>query len=64
MPQDIGSAPILVLGDAHADKEAHRETLLATYEQTNASVALQVGDLQYYDLPVPTWFVAGKAGRT
>ncbi len=51
---------MLVLGDAHADEKAKREALLAAFGETDADRALQVGDLQYYELPVPTWFVAGN----
>ena len=51
---------MLVLGDAHANDDAHREALLATYDAVDAYSALQVGDLGYYDLPTPTWFVAGN----
>ena len=51
---------MLVLGDAHADDPANREALLAAYDAADADRALQVGDLGYYDLPVPTWFVAGN----
>ncbi|WP_135825393.1 metallophosphoesterase family protein [Halorussus ruber] len=51
---------MLVLGDAHADDADHRQSLLAAYRESNASVALHTGDLLYYDLPVPTYFVAGN----
>jgi Icc-related predicted phosphoesterase len=51
---------MLVLGDAHADEKARREALLAAYEASDADVAFQAGDLFYYDLPAPTWFVAGN----
>ena len=51
---------MLVLGDAHAAEAEKREALLAAYDAANADVALQVGDLQWYDLPVETWFVAGN----
>lgn len=51
---------MLVLGDAHADDPANREALLAAYRAADEEVALQVGDLLCYDLPVPTWFVAGN----
>ncbi|AGN00847.1 metallophosphoesterase [Salinarchaeum sp. Harcht-Bsk1] len=51
---------MLVLGDAHADEQSNRSALLAAYEEADADTALQVGDLLYYDLPVPTWFVAGN----
>lgn len=51
---------MLVLGDAHADAPDNRRALLSTYDATDADVALQVGDLMYYDLPVETYFVAGN----
>jgi len=51
---------MLVLGDAHADDPAHRRALLAAYETADADVALQTGDLLTYELPTPTWFVAGN----
>ncbi len=51
---------MLVLGDAHADEVPKREALLAAYEAADPDVALQVGDLQHYDLPVTTYFVAGN----
>ena len=51
---------MLVLGDAHADDEDNRAALLAAYDAVDADVAIQVGDLQWYDLPVETWFVAGN----
>ena len=51
---------MLVLGDAHADDPDNRQALLAAYERTDESAALQTGDLLYYDLPRPTWFVAGN----
>ena len=51
---------MLVLGDAHAADADKREALLAAYDAASADVALQVGDLQWYDLPVETWFVAGN----
>src|SRR6056297_1996248 len=51
---------MLVLGDAHADDPANRRALLAAYEAAGDDVALQAGDLLTYDLPVPTWFVAGN----
>jgi Icc-related predicted phosphoesterase len=51
---------MLALGDAHADAPERRDALLATYRATGAEAALQVGDLLYYDLPAPTWFVAGN----
>lgn len=51
---------MLVLGDAHASDPDRRAALLAAYEEAAADVALQVGDLGHYDLPVETWFVAGN----
>ncbi|WP_123533708.1 metallophosphoesterase family protein [Halosimplex salinum] len=51
---------MLVLGDAHAADPENRRRLLAAYEASGAEIALHVGDLEYYDLPVPTWFVAGN----
>ncbi|WP_135851698.1 metallophosphoesterase family protein [Halorussus salinus] len=51
---------MLVLGDAHADDPDNRRALLAAYDESDAAVALQTGDLLYYDLPVPTYFIAGN----
>ena len=51
---------MLVLGDAHAADSDNRAALLAAYDAADPEVALQVGDLEYYDLPVPTWFIAGN----
>lgn len=51
---------MLVLGDAHASDPDNRTPLLAAYEGAGADAALQVGDLEWYDLPVPTWFAAGN----
>lgn len=51
---------MLVLGDAHADDPENREALLAAYRAADEERALQVGDLLCYDLPLPTWFVAGN----
>jgi len=51
---------MLVLGDAHATTPDRREALLAPYRIEDPDVALHVGDLEYYDLPAPTWFVAGN----
>ncbi|WP_227355469.1 metallophosphoesterase family protein [Haladaptatus salinisoli] len=51
---------MLVLGDAHADDPDNRRALFAAYRASDADVALQLGDLMYYDLPKPTWFVAGN----
>lgn len=54
------SSPILVLGDAHASTAARRRALFAAYRASAAEVALQCGDLLYYDLPIPTYFVGGN----
>ena len=51
---------MLVLGDAHAADPDKRSALLAAYAAADSEVALQVGDLELYDLPAPTWFVAGN----
>lgn len=51
---------MLVLGDAHASAPDRRDALLAPYRIEEPDVALHVGDLEYYNLPVPTWFVAGN----
>ena len=51
---------MLVLGDAHAHTPARRRALLAAYEAADRDIALQVGDLLYYDLPVQTYFIAGN----
>lgn len=51
---------MLVLGDAHADDPANRRALTAAYSESDAETALQAGDLGVYDLPAPTWFVAGN----
>lgn len=51
---------MLVLGDAHADEPEKREKLLRVYQRVDEDVAVQVGDLGYYDLPKPTWFIAGN----
>ena len=51
---------VLVLGDAHAEDPTNRRALLAAYRAADERVALQVGDLGWYDLPRPTWFVAGN----
>lgn len=51
---------MLVLGDAHASEPEKRDALLATYRALEPSAVLQAGDLQRYDLPAPTWFVAGN----
>jgi Icc-related predicted phosphoesterase len=51
---------MLVLGDAHADDPENRRALFAAYREADAEVALQLGDLLHYDLPIPTWFIAGN----
>ena len=51
---------MLVLGDAHSDDPERRAALLAAYRAADPDLALQVGDLLCYDLPAPTWFVAGN----
>jgi Icc-related predicted phosphoesterase len=51
---------MLVLGDAHASDPDRCETLLELYRTLEPDRVLQLGDLEYYDLPVPTWFIAGN----
>jgi len=51
---------MLVLGDAHANEPDRRRALLAAYDASPSSTAIQLGDLMYYDLPKPTWFIAGN----
>ncbi len=51
---------MLVLGDAHADDAARQRALFAAYRDADADVALQLGDLLYYDLPIPTYFISGN----
>ncbi|QSW99900.1 metallophosphoesterase family protein [Haloterrigena alkaliphila] len=51
---------MLVLGDAHAAEPDRRETLLELYRTVDPDRVLQAGDLEHYDLPAPTWFVAGN----
>ncbi|WP_276254447.1 metallophosphoesterase family protein [Halomontanus rarus] len=51
---------VLVLGDAHASDPENRETLLEIYARVDPDAVLQVGDLEYYDPPAPTWFAAGN----
>ncbi|WP_137288979.1 metallophosphoesterase family protein [Natronorubrum halophilum] len=51
---------MLVLGDAHATEPDRRETLLELYRSLEPDRVIQLGDLEYYDLPAPTWFVAGN----
>ncbi|GAA0654199.1 metallophosphoesterase family protein [Salarchaeum japonicum] len=51
---------MLVLGDAHANTPDRRTALLAAYRASDADVALQAGDIFYYRLPIPTYFIAGN----
>ncbi|GAB7021398.1 metallophosphoesterase family protein [Halostagnicola bangensis] len=51
---------MFVLGDAHASTTDRREALLAPYRIEDPDAALHVGDLEHYDLPAATWFVAGN----
>ncbi|MFW6383930.1 MAG: metallophosphoesterase family protein [Halodesulfurarchaeum sp.] len=51
---------MLVLGDAHANTPERRAALLSVYEAVAPDVALQLGDLFYYDLPAETYFIAGN----
>ena len=51
---------MLVLGDAHANEPARRRALFAALRAGGEDVALQTGDLFYYDLPVETYFIAGN----
>jgi len=51
---------MLVLGDAHANAPAHKRALFAAYRAADEDVAVQCGDLEYYDLPMRTYFVAGN----
>jgi len=51
---------MLVLGDAHASTPERRDALLATYRAVEPDAALHVDDIEHYDLPAPTWFVAGN----
>ncbi len=51
---------MLVLGDAHADNQQHQKFLKRAYADTTEEHAVQVGDLLYYSLPKPTWFIAGN----
>lgn len=51
---------MLVLGDAHGSDPENRAALLSAYADADADVALQLGDLEWYDLPVPTWFIGGN----
>lgn len=54
------SSKILALGDAHASTAARRRALFAAYRASDGDIALQCGDLLYYDLPIPTYFVGGN----
>ncbi|MDZ7702218.1 MAG: metallophosphoesterase [Halobacteriales archaeon] len=51
---------MLVLGDAHAVDPPKRAALEAAYAAADEDVAVQAGDLMHYDLPAPTWFIAGN----
>ena len=51
---------MLVLGDAHANDPDRRRALFAAFRDAGEDVALQAGDLFYYDLPVETYFIAGN----
>ena len=51
---------MLVLGDAHAADPEKRAALERAYAATDETVALQVGDLRWYDPPVETYFIAGN----
>lgn len=51
---------MLVLGDAHASDPTRCETLLELYRTLEPEYVLQAGDLELYDLPAPTWFIAGN----
>lgn len=51
---------MLVLGDAHADDHDNRRALFAAYREADPDVTLQLGDLMFYDLPAPTWFIGGN----
>ncbi|MFW5937671.1 MAG: metallophosphoesterase family protein [Halanaeroarchaeum sp.] len=51
---------MLVLGDAHAKNPDRRRALFAAFRDADQDVALQAGDLFYYDLPVETYFIAGN----
>lgn len=51
---------MLVLGDAHASDPDRCEILLELYRSLEPDRVLQLGDLERYDLPAPTWFIAGN----
>lgn len=57
---ESAAGPVLVLGDAHADRPDRRRALFAAYRASGADTALQCGDLLHYTLPVPTYFVGGN----
>ncbi|MFB6111013.1 MAG: metallophosphoesterase [Halobacteriaceae archaeon] len=52
--------PVLVLGDAHAERADRRRSLFAAYRASEARVALQCGDLGHYKLPIQTYFIGGN----
>ena len=60
MPVASDLRTMLVLGDVHGSDPDNRAAARAAYDDTDADVALQVGDLEWYDLPAETWFVAGN----
>ncbi|AGB37748.1 metallophosphoesterase family protein [Natronococcus occultus] len=51
---------MLVLGDAHTSDPDRREAFLDHYRRLEPDAVLQVGDLECYELPAPTWFIAGN----
>jgi Icc-related predicted phosphoesterase len=51
---------MLVLGDAHATTPDRRRSLFAAYRAADEQVAVQAGDLMYYDLPYQTYFIGGN----
>lgn len=51
---------MLVLGDAHGSDPENRAALLSAYDDSDADVALQLGDLGCYDLPARTYFIGGN----
>ncbi|MFB6283446.1 MAG: metallophosphoesterase [Halobacteria archaeon] len=55
-----GNKDMLLLGDAHAEEREKKEKLLNCYHESDEGLALQVGDLGYYEPPKPTWFIAGN----
>lgn len=50
---------MLVLGSAHAPDLDMPRVLRATFRAADMDIALQVGGLSYYDLPVTTYFTGG-----